>query len=339
MRSALLAFTIGFGSIFAASSPSFAQQSIPQIQLIPGKQCVYNKSGYSATVSWYNPGTVIFTGESRTEEKDYTKYSIVKGAKPAEAKTITVGFSSCTQYANRIAVVRIVGYDKVNSLITNLTGAAVGIGTAVGGAFVCAASLGAGCIALTAIGPAAGGAIALVGDALPEVKEIAYIGSPGTKNYLDLGGTVWDPSASIATSLPLGNGRCPDGKVNDAGLCYVPCKAGFKGVATMCVPSCPSGFTDTGLHCAKPAAYGRGAGFPWQFGDKAFSLDGARQRCAAANPQGCEVSGAIVYPKCRSGFNPIGSNICTPQCPSGMLDIGVSCQKQTYDRGAGTVIQ
>ena len=61
----------------------------------------------------------------------------------------------------------------------------------------------------------------------------------------------------------------------------------------------------------------------------------ARARCLKANPQGCEKSGAIIYPLCRSGFSAVGSNICSPKCPSGYKDIGVSCQKVTYDRGAG----
>lgn len=31
----------------------------------------------------------------------------------------------------------------------------------------------------------------------------------------------------------------------------------------VCVQDCPSGFRDDGLYCAKPAAYGRGGGYPW----------------------------------------------------------------------------
>lgn len=146
----------------------------------------------------------------------------------------------------------------------------------------------------------------------------------------------------IWTHLPAGTAAandnpCAEGEEFTAGLCYTKCKSGYKAAATMCVPGCPAGFRDDGLHCAKPAAYGRGAGYPWKFGDKAFSLDGARARCARANPQGCEKVGEIIYPLCREGFRPIGSNICSPTCPSGFTDIGVSCQKQTYDRGAGKI--
>lgn len=332
---AFLASLVCVGGI--AAPPSSAQQLASAAQVIPGKQCVYNKGAFSLNVDWYDPGVVVFNGTDPVKEaNDYTKY-VINGKPVASKKDLTLGFSSCVEGGNRTAVARIVGHDIANNVITIATGTAVGIVTGVAGAFACAGTAGAACFVLAGVGPAAAGAAYAAGEALPDVKEIAYIGSPGTKNYLDLSGTVW--KVDIANNVPLGNGRCLDGKVNEAGLCYTPCRAGYKGVATMCVPSCPSGYTDTGLHCAKPAAYGRGAGFPWKFGDKAFSLDGARARCFAANPQGCEQSGAIWYPKCRSGFKPIGSNICTPECPSGMTDIGVSCQKATYDRGVGTIPQ
>lgn len=128
---------------------------------------------------------------------------------------------------------------------------------------------------------------------------------------------------------------CSSDRYNDAGLCYPQCRAGYKAAVTMCVPACPSGYTDTGLHCLKGAAYGRGGGFPWQFGD-GLNLDGARSRCNRKHGS-CEKCGEIMYPKCKTGFRPIGCNICSPTCPSGMTDIGVSCQKHTYDRGAGSI--
>ena len=39
-----------------------------------------------------------------------------------------------------------------------------------------------------------------------------------------------------------------------------------------------------------------------------------------------------MYPKCKTGFHAVGSNICSPDCQFGMEDIGVSCRKQTYTR-------
>jgi len=129
--------------------------------------------------------------------------------------------------------------------------------------------------------------------------------------------------------------NCPSNMDNDGFLCYPKCRSGYKSFATMCIPRCPAGFTDTGLHCLKGKPYGRGAGYPWKFGDRAFSLDGARARCRRDNRQGCEKVGEIIYPKCKPGFRRIGCCICSPQCPPGMTDIGISCQKNTYDRGVG----
>jgi hypothetical protein len=131
--------------------------------------------------------------------------------------------------------------------------------------------------------------------------------------------------------------QCAAGMENHGGLCYARCRAGYSGAVTMCVPACPAGFRDDGLHCAKGAPYGRGGGYAWQFGD-ALNDNGMIQRCEAAHGAGnCEKNGLIFYPKCRAGFVAMGANICSPQCPSGMVDIGVSCQKVTYDRGVGTI--
>jgi hypothetical protein len=123
----------------------------------------------------------------------------------------------------------------------------------------------------------------------------------------------------------------------DAGLCYPKCRAGFKGVGPVCWQTCPPGYNDTGGHCLKPQAYGRGSGYAWQFGDP-LNDSAMFKRCEAANGQGnCEKSGAIVYPKCRAGFKATGCCVCSPVCPSGTTDIGVSCQKQSYGRGVGTI--
>ena len=42
------------------------------------------------------------------------------------------------------------------------------------------------------------------------------------------------------------------------------------------------------------------------------------------------------YPKCASGFYAFGCCVCSPNCINGMPDIGVSCQKSSYGRSAGT---
>ena len=130
--------------------------------------------------------------------------------------------------------------------------------------------------------------------------------------------------------------NCGAGKQYDAGLCYGNCKSNYKGVGPVCWGSCPSGWTDHGVGCTKPAPYGRGAGYPWKFGD-GLNDNGMYKRCRADNPAGCEKDGAIVYPKCKPGYHKVGCCICSPDCPSGFGDTGATCTKPTYGRGAGTV--
>jgi hypothetical protein len=138
-------------------------------------------------------------------------------------------------------------------------------------------------------------------------------------------------SVAIAEDDP----KCEPKWEKDGALCYPECKAGYKGVGPVCWQTCAPGFRDDGAYCAKPKPYGRGTGYPWKAGDKPFSLDDARKRCNKDHPQGCEKHGAIIYPKCKEGFHATGCCICSPNCPQGQTDIGLSCAKKSYGRGAG----
>lgn len=156
---------------------------------------------------------------------------------------------------------------------------------------------------------------------------------------------LWECAGENLNPIPASYGRgvgeplrCASGEDYDAGLCYSKCPAGFNGVGPVCWQPCPSGFRDDGVSCAKPAAYGRGAGYPWQFGD-GVNDSGMFSRCEKDHGRGrCEKDGAIVYPKCRAGFHKVGCCICSPNCPSGMTDAGVTCTKQTQTRGVGKPI-
>lgn len=148
----------------------------------------------------------------------------------------------------------------------------------------------------------------------------------------------WRRSYGRGVGVPVS--ACPQGREKDAWLCYRTCedigKPGWKGVGPVCWQRCPEGFRDDGAYCFKPKAYGRGVGFPWKVGDKAFSLTAAKKRCERKHGEGqCEKSGAIYYPKCKPGFRAIGCCVCSPRCPTGMTDIGISCQKQSKGRGVG----
>lgn len=125
------------------------------------------------------------------------------------------------------------------------------------------------------------------------------------------------------------------GKDKDAGLCYPKCPSGMYGLGPVCWQNCPAGWTNTGAHCTKPASYGRGGGYPWQFGDP-LNDDGMIARCEKDHGKGrCEKDGLIFYPKCKAGFHKVGCCVCSPDCPAGMVDIGVSCQKKSQGRGVG----
>ncbi len=131
---------------------------------------------------------------------------------------------------------------------------------------------------------------------------------------------------------------CPDGMENQAGLCYTLCKDGYQGVGPVCWKPCPEGFRDDGAFCFKPESYGRGGGYIWKIGDPAFSSSGQFKRCEDEHGKGnCEIYGGIVYPKCKEGFYAAGCCVCSPVCPEGFSDIGVSCAKPSYGRGVGLV--
>ena len=110
---------------------------------------------------------------------------------------------------------------------------------------------------------------------------------------------------------------CPSNKDKIGALCYSPCRSGYSRQGTLdCQQICKDGWRDDGLFCRK-AEYGRGAGYPWKFGD-GLNDDGMRGRCENANGGSgkCEKYGLIFYPKCRSGFNNFGCCICRPPVPS-----------------------
>jgi hypothetical protein len=85
------------------------------------------------------------------------------------------------------------------------------------------------------------------------------------------------------------------------------CSAGQDKDAGLCYPKCRDGFKGVGPVC-------------WQ-----------------SCPSGYRNDGALWYPKCKAGFVAAGCCICSPACPSGMTDIGVSCQKDSYGRGVGKI--
>lgn len=116
--------------------------------------------------------------------------------------------------------------------------------------------------------------------------------------------------------------ECP-GRDRIGALCYSKCPAGYTRFGVDCHQTCPSRFRDDGLFCRK-AEYGRGAGYPaWDMG-----------KCESRHGRGnCEWWGALIYPKCKSGYHNVACCICRPNsfsCSSyglgGQFDI--SCAKK-----------
>ncbi len=135
--------------------------------------------------------------------------------------------------------------------------------------------------------------------------------------------------------------HCASGQDQDAGLCYTPCKSGYKGVGPVCWGKCNEGYHDDGMTCRRNAhifgkdSYGRGAGYVlWK-----------KDKCNKEHKDvgGCEKYGAIYYPKCKSGYDNVGCCICRQKhCPSGYHDDGATCRKDvhiygkpSYGRGVG----
>lgn len=119
----------------------------------------------------------------------------------------------------------------------------------------------------------------------------------------------WKDSYGRGVGAPLS--ACP-GKDKIGLLCYTKCPAGYARNGFDCHQICPDNFNDQWLFC-RLAEYGRGGGYPWQFGDPLFRSDGQWGRCQRDYGGGnCEMNGLIVYPKCKRGYYAFGCCICRP---------------------------
>ena len=163
-------------------------------------------------------------------------------------------------------------------------------------------------------------------------------------DLLGLGGisdTV-DSVDNLETNLEnIATGTCPSGTVNEAGLCYTPCKSGYtdggsSGFPEMCYANCPSSMSGTLTTCNKAAPWTKSS-YPWQYGDAAFDYAPAGNRCKAANAQGCTQYGLIWYANCPSGWYQSDDFSCLESCPANTTDSGLYCTKDSYGRGAGTI--
>jgi hypothetical protein len=182
--------SLGISSISGISAPAYAQT--------PQKQCIYNNAGFSAKVEWYKPSSVTLPPGQKVS------LAQVKVSSPIKVdNNVTLGVSSC-QYGNGdIAIVRIIGFKPLNTVVNAAIGTGIALLAIGGGALICTNPVGAAaCMAgVAAVGVVAGGGSSAGLSALPDVEEIAYIGVPGTKNYIDLSGTAWNVGIANTRSL------------------------------------------------------------------------------------------------------------------------------------------
>ncbi|ETV83039.1 hypothetical protein H257_04782 [Aphanomyces astaci] len=128
-----------------------------------------------------------------------------------------------------------------------------------------------------------------------------------------------DASFCWKTSQTRGIGQvpvsCATGQERLGLLCYDKCPVGTTRKGLDCHSNCPAGFADQGLFC-RNSEYGRGAGYPWKFGDW-LNDRGMYKRCQKDHGQGkCEKWGWVVYPKCLPGYTSFGCCICRPTRPN-----------------------
>ncbi len=178
------------------------------------------------------------------------------------------------------------------------------------------------------------------------IERVPYIYPDDLAKVMD-----WIENQAIGAKLPFcwrdsysDAGRpvsdCPSGTVPDRtggplSLCYPPCAPDYDDVSFVCWQRCPPDFTNDGGFCRKPAAYSRGAGYAWQFGD-GLDNEGMLKRCRDEHPEGCVMDGLVAYPRCKPGYHSEVGFMCSRDCPPGFgTDIGVSCTKKTYTRTAG----
>ncbi|MCF6252627.1 MAG: hypothetical protein L3J75_15380 [Methylococcaceae bacterium] len=178
------------------------------------KQCIKNMGGYSIKVEWYDPTDLVLA-------PDTMSLTAKEGASPAQVNNhITLFRSSCNDADKyRTAIVRVIGGDKANTIITIAAGTTVGIVGAAVGAAVCIGSAGTGCPVVASLAVAIGTTIAeggaLTGGLfLPDAKEIVYIGMPEKNVEVQLGGTIWEPTYSAGNLR--GGPRAHDGSSDQA---------------------------------------------------------------------------------------------------------------------------
>jgi hypothetical protein len=113
---------------------------------------------------------------------------------------------------------------------------------------------------------------------------------------------------------------CGPDQLKVENMCNSKCPLGYSLSGAVCRQNCPGDFKEIDYYCRRdPKSYGRGAGYPWKFGDGVGNDLGMLSRCAEEHGKdNCEKYGSIFYPKCKPGYKSVGCCICTlskePDC-------------------------
>jgi len=137
---------------------------------------------------------------------------------------------------------------------------------------------------------------------------------PCRDGYKGVGPVCWlekdsyGRGAGVVPELEMKSGKlrqdCDGGRKLQDGLCYRPCRDGFKGRGPVC-------WRDDA-----PLSYGRGAG-------------GAMKLTCG---KGDVLDAGLCYPACRSGYHGVGP-VCWGDAPGGYVLCGLGFAKQSKDNG------
>jgi len=190
----------------------------------------------------------------------------------------------------------------------------------------------------------------------------AWLGNGGSND------AIWCGKGSYGRGLGQPVWAAKKGWEVNGAIQYPQCRPGYKGVGPVCWEECPPGYENDLLTCRRDASIisADNSSCPWY--DKCgLTLSKGCAKCPAGyTNDGCTcrrdahiygkdsygrgvgealqcgvnevLDGAMCYGQCRTGYYGVGP-VCWQNCPHGMPEMGVSCQKRTINRGVGRPIK
>lgn len=176
----------------ASKSVGSPQPMTPFVQapVGPGKQCIWNKSGFVLKAEWYAPGTLV----------DYdaiNKKYVLNNSTSKQVDVFPTAQGRCINGSGHTVVLYAEGGDIANVAVVTGVGAAASAAAAA----ACAATAGGGCApaaaaAVAATATVASGLIAIAATRFGLPEGAFKVMVPDNKRYVDVWGTVWSPQAN-----------------------------------------------------------------------------------------------------------------------------------------------